>query len=108
MALFTKLFECDTVEHQKIINFLLGGREALFQTGPGHPWLLETYARSAKYPFTTVVAQELFQAGIVPSDTDFHVFRKYGGLHGKNISYVENKHVMRFERICSVLKISIS
>ena len=63
----------------------LGGREFVFQTGPEHPWILDTYARSARYPFTSVVAQEVFQSGVIPSDTDFRVFVEYGELVGKNL-----------------------
>ena len=54
----------------------------MFQTGPDHPWILDTYASAAKYPYASIVAQEIFQAGVVPSDTDFRVFVDYGNLVG--------------------------
>lgn len=62
----------------------------MFQTGPEHPWILDTYAKSAKYPYTSVVAQEIFQSGVIPSDTDFRVFVQYGGLVGKSKNITMN------------------
>ena len=32
-----------------------GGRELLFQTGPGHPWLVDTYAKVAPHPFASII-----------------------------------------------------
>ena len=62
----------------------------MFQTGPENPWIIEAYARAAPYPFASVVAQEIFQSDIIPSDTDFRVFRQYGGLHGIDMAFVKN------------------
>eukprot|EP00111_Clytia_hemisphaerica_P010210 TCONS_00029844-protein len=70
-----------------------GGREFVFQTGPEHPWILETYAKAAKYPYTSVVAQEIFQSGVIPSDTDFRVFVQYGGLVGIDFAFINNGYV---------------
>ncbi|XP_047123098.1 endoplasmic reticulum metallopeptidase 1 isoform X1 [Hydra vulgaris] len=70
-----------------------GGREFVFQTGPDHPWILQLYASSAKYPFASVVAQEIFEAGLVPSDTDFRVFVRYGNLVGIDLAYVSNGYI---------------
>ena len=54
----------------------------MFQTGPGHPWIISMYASTAKYPFASVLAQEIFHAGLIPSDTDFRIFVQYGNLVG--------------------------
>ena len=50
--------------------------------GPEHPWLVRAYAESAIYPYGSIMGQELFQSGIIPSDTDFRIFRDFGKLPG--------------------------
>ncbi|KAF6035759.1 hypothetical protein EB796_005923 [Bugula neritina] len=70
-----------------------GGREIVFQTGPEHPWLVAAYAESAKYPYASIVAQEIFQSGVIPSDTDFRIYRDYGNIPGIDIAYVYNGYI---------------
>lgn len=60
-----------------------GGREMLFQMAPNNSWLVDYYRKSSLHPFATVMAQEMFQANLMPSDTDFRIFRDYGHLAGK-------------------------
>jgi len=83
-----------------------GGSDIVFQTGPNSPWLVEVsityiifyfpkqnyklflqhYKNSAKHPLATTMAEEIFQTGILPSDTDYGIFVKYGNLIGKSKS----------------------
>ncbi|KAK3090660.1 hypothetical protein FSP39_013471 [Pinctada imbricata] len=70
-----------------------GGWELVFQTGPEHPWLVTAYAESAPYPFGTVIGQELFQTGLIPSDTDFRIFRDFGNIPGIDIAHVSNGYI---------------
>ncbi|KAH8384740.1 hypothetical protein KR093_007130, partial [Drosophila rubida] len=60
------------------------GREIVFQTGPSHPWLANYYKKSAKHPFATTLAEEIFQSGLIPSDTDYRIFVQYGDIPGMN------------------------
>ncbi|KRG04648.1 endoplasmic reticulum metallopeptidase 1 [Drosophila mojavensis] len=70
-----------------------GGREVLFQSGPNHPWLVDYYKKYIKYPFATTMAEEGFQSGTIPSDTDFRQFNKYGKLPGLDMAQCINGFV---------------
>ena len=48
-----------------------GGKEVVFQTGPNNPWLANAWSAHAPHPFGTIVAQELYQMGVIPAETDF-------------------------------------
>ncbi|EDX06745.1 endoplasmic reticulum metallopeptidase 1 [Drosophila simulans] len=70
-----------------------GGRDLLFQSGPNNPWLIKYYYQNAKHPFATTMAEEIFQSGILPSDTDFRIFRDYGQLPGLDMAQISNGYV---------------
>lgn len=58
----------------------------LMLKGPGNQWLMDAYLQSAEHPFCTVFGQEVFESGLVPSDTDFRVFRDHGRIPGTGVS----------------------
>uniref|UniRef100_A0A674P9J2 Endoplasmic reticulum metallopeptidase 1 n=1 Tax=Takifugu rubripes TaxID=31033 RepID=A0A674P9J2_TAKRU len=68
----------------------VGGKEVVFQTGPENPWLVQAYVQAAKHPFASVVGQEVFQSGIIPSDTDFRIYRDFGNIPGIDLAFIEN------------------
>lgn len=70
-----------------------GGKEVLFQTGPNCPWLVEIYANVVPHPHGTVMAEELFQSGVIPSDTDFRIFRDFAHIPGVDFAHSDNGFV---------------
>jgi Zn-dependent M28 family amino/carboxypeptidase len=69
-----------------------GAREILFQTGPGNGWLVESYTK-VPYPWGSVVGEEIFQSGLIPSDTDFRIFRDFANIPGLDMAFVKNGYV---------------
>ncbi|XP_035796226.1 endoplasmic reticulum metallopeptidase 1-like [Anopheles albimanus] len=67
-----------------------GGKEILFQAGPQHPWLIEAYSRSIRHPYAHAFGEEIFQLGLIPSDTDFRMFRDYGKIPGMDFAHIAN------------------
>ncbi|KAF5307491.1 hypothetical protein FQR65_LT06846 [Abscondita terminalis] len=66
-----------------------GGKEILFQSGPKRPWLLKYYSKVPR-PNGQCAGEELFQSGLIPSDTDFRVFRDFGKLIGLDFAFNRN------------------
>uniref|UniRef100_A0A4W5L5F9 Peptidase M28 domain-containing protein n=1 Tax=Hucho hucho TaxID=62062 RepID=A0A4W5L5F9_9TELE len=57
---------------------------------PENPWLVQAYVHAAKHPFASVVGQEVFQSGVIPSDTDFRIYRDFGNIPGIDLAFIEN------------------
>ena len=70
-----------------------GGKELLFQAGPNNPWLVEEYIKSVPFPFGASVADDIFKSGIIPSDTDYKIFRDFAHIPGLDIAYVTNGYI---------------
>lgn len=61
-----------------------GGREILFQSTIRNQWMMNYYNRYAPRPMSTSLGEEIFQSGVIPSDTDFRIFRDFGKIPGKS------------------------
>lgn len=48
------------------------------------------YKASVPHPQGHVAGEELFQSGLIPSDTDFRIFRDYGHIPGMDFAHVMN------------------
>ncbi|GFS53073.1 endoplasmic reticulum metallopeptidase 1 [Nephila pilipes] len=70
-----------------------GGKQMLFQADRERTWLLLSYANGAPFPQGSVVAQDIFQNGLVPSDTDYRIFDNFGNIPGLDFAYVKNGYV---------------
>uniref|UniRef100_A0A2H8TZD4 FXNA-like protease n=1 Tax=Melanaphis sacchari TaxID=742174 RepID=A0A2H8TZD4_9HEMI len=70
-----------------------GGREILFQTTKSDSYLVDLYARTVPHPYGQVIGEELFQSGVIPSDTDFRIFRDFGNMSGLDLAHYKNGYV---------------
>ncbi|KAF8773225.1 Endoplasmic reticulum metallopeptidase 1 like protein [Argiope bruennichi] len=70
-----------------------GGKQMLFQADRERTWLLLAYANGTPFPQGSVVAQDIFQNGLVPSDTDYRIFDHFGDIPGLDFAYVKNGYV---------------
>ncbi|XP_077299515.1 endoplasmic reticulum metallopeptidase 1-like [Arctopsyche grandis] len=70
-----------------------GGREVLFQAGPNNPWIMEVYSQTVPYPYASSLAQEIFDSGLIPGETDFRIFRDFGKVSGLDFAWSTNGYV---------------
>lgn len=70
-----------------------GGREIMFQAGPNRPFLMYHYSQVAPHPHASVMGEELFQNNLIPSDSDYRIFRDFGGMAGMDFAYNANGYV---------------
>lgn len=72
-----------------------GIRLLVFQVGPGEAsgLLMEAYSKSFAQPYASVFGEDLFQSGLLPSDTDFRIFRDYGLIPGMDLAYTSDGYV---------------
>lgn len=54
-------------------------------------YYFQYYAKHVPHPHALVLAEEMFEAGYIPSDTDFRIFRDFGRLPGMYLIYFYEK-----------------
>ncbi|KAF9415695.1 hypothetical protein HW555_006729 [Spodoptera exigua] len=65
----------------------MNGKPTIFQVTD--PRVLEAYHRSAPQPNAQGMAEFIFSNGIIPSDTDFRIWRDFGNIQGIDIAFVK-------------------
>lgn len=61
------------------------GPSIMFETSDQNGWLIDQYAGAATHPIASSLTYDLYK--LLPSDTDFTIFRK-AGLPGLNFAYI--------------------
>ncbi|KAL7988687.1 hypothetical protein Chor_007606, partial [Crotalus horridus] len=76
---------------------------------PENPWLVQAYISAAKHPFGCIVAQEVFQSGVIPADTDFRIYRDFGNIPGIDLAFIENGYIYhtKYDTVDRILTDSI-
>ena len=67
------------------------GHAMLFQSTSNE--LMKSYIKSARHPFATIIGQEIFESGVISSDTDFKIFTEYLNVGGLDFAFIENGYV---------------
>lgn len=71
------------------------GPSVLFQTGPGNPWLLRSWSRSAPNPRGGSYAIEIYNR--LPNDTDFSILKRHQ-IPGLNFAIIGNSQAYHTSR----------
>lgn len=74
-----------------ILNFDaggIGGPQILFQVGSGE--YAELFASTAPRLHGSILAQELFDTGLLQGDTDYRIFRDFGDIHGLDLAWYKD------------------
>ncbi|CAH2098504.1 unnamed protein product [Euphydryas editha] len=69
----------------------MNGKPSLFQVTD--PRVLEVYKRTAVRPNAQGIGEVMFASGIIPSDTDFRIFRDFGDINGVDIAFIKGGNV---------------
>ncbi|XP_045540158.1 endoplasmic reticulum metallopeptidase 1-like isoform X1 [Papilio machaon] len=65
----------------------MNGKPAVFQVSD--PRLISVYQRVVPKPNAQGFGEFLFRTGVIPSDTDFRIWRDFGDIHGLDIAFVK-------------------
>lgn len=86
-----------------------GGKEVMFQSTTHNRWMMDYYKNVATHPTASVLGDELFKAGLIPSDTDFRNFRDFGKIPGTIMTLLNYDLVFSIpNRFLSMLQVSTS
>lgn len=66
----------------------IGGPQILFQVGSGE--YAELFASVAPRLHGSILAQELFDTGLLQGDTDYRIFRDFSDLHGLDLAWYKD------------------
>ncbi|XP_046972595.1 putative endoplasmic reticulum metallopeptidase 1-B isoform X4 [Vanessa cardui] len=55
--------------------------------------VLKAYQKTCSKPNAQGLGEVLFASGIIPSDTDFRIFRDFGGINGIDIAFIKGGNV---------------
>lgn len=56
-------------------------------------FFIKYYRKTAPHPFSSAMGEEMFQAELVPSDTDFRQLRDFGKIPGMDFAYSTNGYL---------------
>ncbi|XP_049880980.1 endoplasmic reticulum metallopeptidase 1-like isoform X3 [Pectinophora gossypiella] len=69
----------------------MNGKPIIFQVTD--PRILAAYRRVVPRPSGQSIGQFLFSSGIIPSDTDFRIWRDFGKIRGMDIAFIKWGHL---------------